>query len=132
MAVGRCAVFVVFMAGVHVIGYRLWRGQFVPDQGERNGPPSGPIAPAYKPAVKSALIQQGIVFILAGLILDGGLTFNAAVIAVVAYWLAFGLLIFRRANLPTRGDILWVRYGFLLILLIVLSVGPYVLEALGR
>ena len=42
MAVGRCAVFVAVMAGVHFIGYRLWQRQCVQDQGDSNESPSSP------------------------------------------------------------------------------------------
>ncbi len=132
MVVGRYAVFVVFMAEVHLVGYRLWRRQFAQVRGECQGPPSGVIASAYRPAIKTALLQQGIVFILAALMLDGGLTLNAAVIAVVAYWLAFGIVLFRRASSPTRLDMLLVRYGFLLVFAFVVMIGPFVWAALGR
>ena len=71
-------------------------------------------------------------FILAALMLDGGLTLNAAVIAVVAYWLAFGIVLFRRASSPTRLDMLLVRYGFLLVFAFVVMIGPFVWAALGR
>ncbi len=130
-AVGSFAVFVIFMAAVHVVGYRLWRRQFLQDRGEGQGPPASPLAPAYRPAIKTALLQQGIVLILAALVLDMGETFHAAVIAVVAYWLAFVVVVFRRASCPTRGDLLFVRYGFLLIFVSVLTI-TYVRAASGR
>ena len=114
MAVGRCVVFVVFMAWVHLIGYRLWQGQFAQDKGHGNESALRPISSAYRPAVKTALLQQGIVLVLAALMLDGGLTFNVAVIAVLGYWLGFGVIVVRRPSSPTWGDILLIRYGFLL------------------
>ena len=40
MQVGECAVFIVFMAAVHWIGYRLWQRQFVQDRGEWRTLPS--------------------------------------------------------------------------------------------
>ena len=79
-----------------------------------------------------ALLQQGIVVILALLMLDGGYTLNATIIAIVAYWLAFGIIVVRRPGLPTRGDIRLVRYGFLLIFFTVVVAGPIVWRALGR
>ncbi len=125
------AVFVVFMAVVHFVGYRLWRRQFVDDQGGWRESPLSPLAPAYRPAIKTALLQQGIILVLARLVADMGETFNAAVIALAAYWLAFGIVVFRRARRPTRGDILLVRYGFLLIFVIVLTI-TYLRAASGR
>jgi hypothetical protein len=131
MAIGHCAVFVAFMAGVHLIGFHLWRRQFTEGRHDKGKSPSSPIALEYRRPIKTALLQQGIILILALLVLDGGLTFNMAVIAVMAYWLAFGILVFRRPSSPTKGDILLVRYGFLLLFFIVLVAGPFVWKALG-
>ena len=119
-------VFTVIMAGVHFIGYRLWRRQFVQGEG------TSPLSSVYWPTTKAALLQQGIIFILAALILDGGLTFHMAVIAFVAYWSALGIIVARRPSSPTRIDILLVRYGFLLVFLIVVTAGPFVWKAMGR
>jgi len=132
MAVGRCAVFVTFMAGVHFIGYRLWQRQFVQNRGDSNESPSRPISSAYWPAIKTALLQQGIVLVLALLILDMGATMCAAQTAVAAYWVAFGIVVVRRPSLPTRGDMFLIRYGFLLMFLFALAALPFVARALGR
>ena len=132
MAFGRCGVFVTFMAAAHLVGYRLWRRQFAQSQDDGDKLASRPISSAYWPPVKTALLQQSIVLILAALTLDGGLTLNVAVIAILAYWLAFGVIVFRRAASPTRGDVLLVRYGFLLIFVCVLIAGPIAWRALGR
>jgi hypothetical protein len=132
MATGRCTVFVGVMAGVHFIGYRLWRRQFVQDPGNGGKSLSRQFSSAYWPPVKAALLQQGITAILALLVLDGGLTFHVTMIAIVAYWLAFCIVIVRRPDSPTRGDLRLVRYGFLMVFLIVIVAGPMVWRALGR
>ena len=132
MAVGRCTVFIAFMAGVHFIGYRLWKRQFVQDQGSGSESLSRSISSVYWPPIKTAFLQQGIIAILALLILDGGYTLNVTVIAIVAYWLAFSIIVFRRPDSPTRDDIGLIRYGFLLIFFVVLATGPFVWAALGR
>ncbi len=129
MAVGRCAVFVAVMAGVHFIGYRLWQRQCVQDQGDSNESPSSPISPAYWPPIKTALLQHGVILFLA---LGGQPTAHVALIAVLAYWLAFGVIVARRPSSPTQGDIRLIRYGFLLIFVVVFVVGPSFWEALGR
>jgi hypothetical protein len=132
MAFGRCTVFVAFMATVHLIGYRLWRRQFTHGQDSGNQLPATPIVPVYRAPIRSALLQQSVVLILAALMLDGGLTFNMAVIAIVAYWLAVGVILARRPGSPTRADILLIRYGFLLVFGVVLVTAPIVWTALGR
>ena len=132
MAVGRCAAFVGFMAFVHWIGYFLWRRQFVrcPNGGEKL---RSPISSEYRPAIKTVLLQQAVVLILAALVLDGGVTFNSAVISVVGFWLGLGVILVRRPDSPTPGDLFYVGYAFLLIAAIVIVSEPIVVAALiGR
>lgn len=132
MAVGRCAVFVAFMAGVHLIGCRLWQQQRVRHQRDNNKSLTRPISPAYWPPVQTALLQQGIIVVLTALTMDGGLIFHVTVIAVLAYWLAFGVILARRPSAPTQGDLFLIRYGFLLLFVIVFIVGPIAWKAMGR
>jgi hypothetical protein len=132
IAVGRSAVFVVFMAGVHFIGYRLWKRQVAPNQGGEATLDSRPVSPVYWRAARTALLQQGIVLVLAAMVLDGGLTYIAAIVAVVAYWLAFGIIILRRPCLPTPADVLFMRYGFLLVSLAVVTAAPFACVAFSR
>jgi hypothetical protein len=122
----RCAVYVTLIAGVHLIGYCLWWRQ---QQGERQ---KSPVAAVYGPAIRTALLQQGIVLILTALLLDGGQTFSSAVIALVAHWLTVIILVCRRPSSPTEGDVLLVRYGFLLFFFIVLVAGEPEWAALRR
>jgi hypothetical protein len=79
-----------------------------------------------------ALLQQGIVLILALLMLDLGQTICEAVTAIVAYWLAFGIIAVRRLNSPTRSDIFLIRYGFLLMFVCAVAALPFVGRAIGR
>jgi hypothetical protein len=130
--VGRYAVFAVFVAAMHVIGYRLWQQQHLADRAGDAKLASSPISPAYESPVKVALLEQAIVFILAAMVLDMGETLHAVMVAVVAYWLAFGVVLFRRPGSPTPGDLRLVRHGFLLVFLIVFTVGLKVWHAMGR
>jgi len=52
--IGSCTVFVAFMAGVHFIGYRLWRRQFTQGPGDKIG--SALVSPAYERPAKAALL----------------------------------------------------------------------------
>jgi len=122
MALGRAAIFTGMMLLVHVAGYRLWRRQFSPLRSEDRGWGLS----AYRRPVKIALLQQGICLILALLVLDGGITLNATVIALIAYWIAVFLIVSRRVHTPTRNDLFFVRYGFLLIWGFVVIAGPMV------
>lgn len=132
VAVGRCALLAAFMAVVHWIGFRLWQRQSLQVQGDSSAWASRPISPAYWPPTKTALVYQGIVFILALLMLDMGQTICEAVTAIGAYWLAFGIIVFRRPSSPTRSDIFMIRYGFLLMFVSAAAALPFVGRALGR
>ena len=82
MAVGRCAVFIAIMAGVHFIGFRLWQrairaSQWAVADAALESTCSASISSAYWPPMKTALLQQGIIFFLALLMLDGGPTFKS-------------------------------------------------------
>jgi len=131
-AVGRSVVYVVFMAAVHWVGYRLWRRQFTQPPEDGVPMPPSPIIAAYRPATRLALLQQGIVIVLTAAMLDGGLCFNTALIALIAYWLAYGIVIVRRPCTPSKVDLILVRYGFLAIFAVVIIAGPWVWRAVGR
>lgn len=132
IAVERCILLVALMAAVHWIGFRLWQRQSVQDQGDSSDWTSRPISPVYWPPTKTALLQQGIVFILALLMLDMGQTFCEAITAIAAYWLAYCIIVARRPGSPTRSDIFVIRYGFLLMFVSAVAALPFVGRALGR
>jgi len=122
----------IVLLGAIGLVYRLWQRQFVPDQTDSNESPSRLLSSAYWPATKTALLQQGIVFILSALTLDMGQTMCEAVTAIGAYWLAFSIIVFRRPSSPTRGDLILIRYGFLLMFFSAVAALPFVGRALGR
>jgi hypothetical protein len=126
-AVVNGLLFAAIMTCVHLVGYHAYM-----HQADRGGRFSTALAPALVSAVKASLLQQGVVLILAALVLDGGRTFHAALVAAMAYWLGLVVVAVRRPSSPTAVDVLLVKYGFLFILLIVLTVGPMVWGALGR
>jgi hypothetical protein len=79
---------------------------------------------AYIPALKIAVIVQGIVLVLAALILDMEQARHISMVAALADWLMIGLIMLRRPYSPTRLDLLAIKWGYLPLLIIVGSVGP--------
>lgn len=59
------------------------------------------------------LLQQAIVMILAGMVLDGGRIFQMCFYAMVAYWGGIFMMSRRRKKAYTRVDLLLVRYAFI-------------------
>jgi hypothetical protein len=76
------------------------------------------IAPALKSAMLSAFVQQAVILVLAGMILDGGLIAQMCFYAFAAFWGGVAVIILRRAMSPTKLDLILVRGGYLLVCLI--------------
>jgi hypothetical protein len=60
------------------------------------------------------VLGQIVLCILAALMLDGGITQSLVFIGVVLHWSVVGFLALRRPHSLTKGDVVLVRYGFLL------------------
>jgi hypothetical protein len=119
IAEGRAAAFPLVMLVVHVVGYRLWKRQFSLNQAEGG-------LTVYRQPVKIALLQQVICSILAALTLDTGDTWHANGVALLAYWMSAGLIVARRLDAPTQGDLQFIRWAFLAMWLSAVIVGPMV------
>jgi hypothetical protein len=78
------------------------------------------------------VIQQVIIGGLSALMLDGGVMAHIALLAILAYWLSVPMIIIRRRASPTRGDLSFVRYGFLATEAAVYFVGQAVWQQMGR
>jgi hypothetical protein len=122
----------IVLLGAIGLVYYLWQRQFVQDRANSNESPSRSLSSVYWPATRTALLQQGIVFVLSALTLDLGQTICEAVTAIAAYWLAFCIIVVRRPSSPTRGDMFLIRYGFLLMFFFAVAALPFVGRALGR
>jgi hypothetical protein len=59
-----------------------------------------------------ALLQQIIVMVLAGLMLDGGALAQICFYALVAYWGSAMTIVVRR-QAPTRIDVLWLKWSYI-------------------
>jgi len=72
-----------------------------------------PISKDYDSPVFEALAIQVIVAILSLLILDGGQVAQVCGVALVAFWAAGALLIYRCPQTPSRADLQVIRFGYL-------------------
>ncbi|HUR44345.1 MAG TPA: hypothetical protein VMZ27_00620, partial [Candidatus Saccharimonadales bacterium] len=82
------------------------------------------LSSSYKKAAARTAIAQVIVFLLAGLMLDGGFFARITLVAGVAYWARFIFVVVRHPKLPTRGDLVWASAGFAISLALTFAVGP--------
>jgi hypothetical protein len=122
-ALGAGLVFFLIMTWIHWIGYHIYQRQ------RTEGTFS--LVWAHKRALRTTFLQQALFVILAALTVDGGLLFQEAQIAVVAYWLAWSIIASARPAAPTVWDIRSIRMGYLIIFAVVIIAGPWVWWRLG-
>ena len=66
----------------------------------------------YRSAIVFALAQQVPVSILCVLMLDLGQLARICGVTMIGFWAVVGWLMCRRPQAPTTGDIAFVRFGF--------------------
>jgi hypothetical protein len=71
-----------------------------------------PLDEAYGDAFRWTAIEHVFILGLAMLLLDGGLTFGACLVAAMLYWMAAGLVIARRPSDPSMFDTGLVSAGY--------------------
>ena len=72
-------------------------------------------ASPYRHATKSALVQQVLILILAGMILDGGDVFQICIAALLAFWGGVAVIRWRRPRTPTRLDLILIKSGYVVL-----------------
>ena len=73
------------------------------------------IAAPLKSAMFSAFVQQVIILLLAGTILDGGVIAQMCLFACAVFWGGVAVILLRRRLTPTNLDLTLVRVGSLLV-----------------
>jgi len=69
------------------------------------------IAPAYDHQIWFSVKQQVVLAVLAGLVLDMGQTVRIMAAAIIGYWIGVVIIVVRRPLSPSKGDLLFVRWG---------------------
>jgi hypothetical protein len=87
------------------------------DQQPEMAPPTK-IAASLQSAIKLAIVQQLIVILVAGSLLDGGVVAQICIYAFAAYWGGTIVILARRRAAPTKLDIILVRSGYLVVCVI--------------
>jgi hypothetical protein len=76
--------------------------------------------PYFRPLLR-ALLLQFLLLAFCTRILDGGVIFDACAKSSAAFWAGVIVILVRRPKNPTRGDLIYVRWG----LLPIVTVGVY-------
>ena len=74
------------------------------------------LSPSYDRAIKSAVVWQLVLGVLAALLLDGGQTARTMVWFVAAFWFVFAMIAVRRPFMPTAADLAIIKWGSLILL----------------
>jgi hypothetical protein len=90
------------------------------------------LTPEYRVAVTSSLVQQGITgFLVLGMDVCGGDMGQMWLACFVAYWVGFLLVHKRRQSVPTRIDVMLIRFGFIPLLIIGYALFYFIWKARG-
>jgi hypothetical protein len=73
-------------------------------------------------ALFDSLMIQIVLGIVAGLMLDGGMCLQMWTFSMVAFWSGCVLVLARRWKIPTKMDLVMIRWGFLILCLLVTPV----------
>jgi hypothetical protein len=111
LAIGRSALFILIMAVIHFVGFRLWQHQQSSVQAEVKVPVPTDSDKSLRSAIAFGLIVQIILLIFSNLILDGGETQKLCAIGLIAYWMGVVTVFFKRQSSPLKTDLLYYRWG---------------------
>lgn len=84
-----------------------------------------PISPAYREAVKVAIILQVFATSILLRILDGGTLAKVGGAAMVGFWIGVSVMMFRRPRNPSSLDLLYVRLGYIIMLIVGIACMPF-------
>lgn len=88
-------------------------------------------APAFNSALWDGLKIQAALFVLTLLLLDGGRTHRAYLVALLCQLATVFLILLRRPIAPTKIDLAIVRFGILPMFVAVTWLGPDYLRFIG-
>ena len=83
-------------------------------------------------ALKSGVGLQAILFVLTVCMLDGGQLFKQFLVAMIGYWLGVAFIVVRRKMTPTKTDLLFIRYGSVVLLVLAPAVAKLVYRIIGE
>ena len=84
-----------------------------------------PLSPAYREAVRVAIVLQvfAALFLLA--LLDGGTLARVGGAAMVGFWMGVAVVMLRRPRDPSWLDLLYVRWGYIAMLIVGIACMPF-------
>ena len=90
-----------------------------------------PQSPAYREAVKVALVLQVVGTLALLTVLDGGTLAKTGGAAMIGFWIGAAVVMVRRPRNPTPLDLLYVRWGYLPVLIVGIACVPVIAALRG-
>jgi hypothetical protein len=84
-----------------------------------------PLSPAYRQAIKLALLLQLFATLVLLTLLDGGTLAKVGGAAMIGFWTGVAFIMLRRPRNPSPLDLLYVRWGYLAMLIIGIACLPF-------
>jgi hypothetical protein len=84
-----------------------------------------PLSPAYRDAVKVALVLQVFATLFLLVILDGGTLAKVGGAAMIGFWIGAAVVMIRRPRNPSSLDLLYVRWGYIAVFIVGIACGPF-------
>jgi hypothetical protein len=89
-----------------------------------------PLTPAYRRPVWTAVVLQVLTQLVSALLGDGGLMASVGGCTMAAFWAGVVSVMWRRPMHPTRLDLLYVRWGY--VPLLVIGIGLTIAIVMAR
>ena len=87
---------------------------------------------SLKSALKTGVVLQAVLFVVTACMLDGGQLFSQFLVAMIGYWLGVAFIVARRGMTPSKLDLLFIRYGSLVLLVLAPLVAKIVYRMIGE
>ena len=84
-----------------------------------------PLSPAYREAIWTAIVLQMFTALFLLTILDGGTLARAGGCAMAGFWIGVAVVMARRPRNPSSLDLLYVRWGYLPMLIVGIGLSPW-------
>jgi hypothetical protein len=84
------------------------------------------------PALKFGLTVELVFLVLTVLMLDGGRSLQFFVVALIGHWLLIVLIVARRPLSPTKIDLICIRSGLPLLLIVIGIIAPAIWSIIGE
>ena len=87
---------------------------------------------SYRKYIVWSLVVQGFLFLMASITFDYGETFVAFIYSSVAYWFGVAMIHRRKSTEPIRTDVLYLKYGLILLSLVSWNLSPMIWALRGK